>query len=257
METIFEALITDDDRSIALVGGGGKTSLMFYLARQFQQRGIKVISGTTTRILRPDPGQSPSLVVTAEPGFYERLERGLARDLHVTVAGNYSGTGEKLEGIDCSELEELFAASSAQRMVVEADGARQLPLKAAGEHEPVVCRATSLYVAVLGLDSIGKTLDEKHVFRAELLAERTDSKYGDPVSPLTIARLICHREGLFKDCPEGARRCIFLNKNDLPGGRDKAREVLETVVGLDGMKPDFWISASLAMGRCESGSMVR
>ncbi len=257
METIFEALITDDDTSIALVGGGGKTSLMFYLARQFQQKGVKVISSTTTRILCPDHGQSPSLVVTAEPGFYKRLERALARDLHVTLAGNYSGTGEKLEGIDCRELEELFAVSSAQRLVVESDGARQLPLKAAGEHEPVVCRATSLFVAVLGLDSIGKTLDEKYVFRAELLAERTDTGYGDPVSPLTIARLICHREGLFKGCPEGARRCIFLNKNDVPGGRDKARAVLEAVAGLDGRKPDVWISASLAMDRCESGSMAR
>ncbi len=256
MKTIFEALVSDNDRCIAIVGGGGKTTLMYYLAQEFKKRGLRVISGTTTRILYPDPEQSSGVAFSDEGGFFKKVEKYLADDCHVTVARNCSETGGKLQGLDCREIEEIFTLSTAERMVLEADGARQMPLKAAGDNEPVVCRRTDLFIAVVGLESIGKALLDENVFRADLVAERSGTALGEVVTPHTVASLMCHREGLLKGCPEGARSCVFFNKSDLNQGRDKARAVVAAAASLSGRKPDFWVCASLAEKSCdEYGSM--
>ncbi len=255
MKTIFDVLVSDGDRCIAIVGGGGKTTLMFYLAHEFKKRGQRVISGTTTRILYPTLEQSPGVVFSDEEGLYERVEKYLADERHVTVAKKCSEAGKKLLGAECRELEKIFARSSAERMVLEADGARQMPLKAAGENEPLVCGRTDLFIAVVGLDSIGTSLLNENVFRAGLVAERSGTALGDVVTPHTVARLMCHREGLLKGCPEGVRSCVFFNKSDLSQGRNKARAIVAAAAGLSGRKPDFWVCASLAEKSCEYGSM--
>ncbi len=48
---------------IALIGGGGKTSLMFQLASVLADAGKKVLTTTTTKIFTPNQSQSPKLVL--------------------------------------------------------------------------------------------------------------------------------------------------------------------------------------------------
>ncbi len=52
-------------------------------------------------------------------------------------------------------------------------------------------------------------------------------------------------KGLLKACPQSARSYIFLNKTDIPGGREKALAVIEAAGKLTGRKPDFWIAGSI------------
>ena len=48
---------------IGLVGGGGKTTLMFQLAAELAKLGKTVITTTTTRIMEPSHAESPCLIV--------------------------------------------------------------------------------------------------------------------------------------------------------------------------------------------------
>ena len=50
---------------VSLVGAGGKTSLMFKLARELSTAGETVLTTTTTKIYTPSPQQSP-WVITSE-----------------------------------------------------------------------------------------------------------------------------------------------------------------------------------------------
>ena len=63
--TLAEALRMTADESVALVGGGGKTTAMFRLAREVVARGGLAITTTTTRIFgaqiaRPRPRPPPT-----------------------------------------------------------------------------------------------------------------------------------------------------------------------------------------------------
>ncbi len=250
MAAIFETLIREDDKVISIVGAGGKTSLMFLLARGFQEKGLDVISTTTTRILKPTPQQTGGIILYNHDDFYDQLRRCLSEHTHITVAQRLIQPGNKLKGISCHKIQKLLDQSSAQRIVIEADGARQLSFKAPGDNEPVVPEITDVFIGVVGLDIIGKALTETNVFRAELVSERTGLRIGDEITPLTIARLAMHPEGLLKGCPKNARSYILLNKTDIPDGRDMASLIVESTKQIRGKISDSWISASTQLDEC-------
>ncbi len=252
MTEIFDALIRETDKVISIVGGGGKTSLMFLLAHTFQQKGFKVISTTTTRILKPSPQQTGGVVLFSRDDFQNKLQDCLKRYGHATVAHHLVPSGNKLQGVNCEQVEQFFAHSSANRMLVEADGARQLSFKAPGDNEPVVPQITDVFISVVGLDIIGKPLIDANVFRAALVSARTELPIGAEITPLTVAKLASHPKGLLKGCPKKARSYIFLNKTDIPGGKNKALSIIKEAKKLEGRKPDFWVSASIRKNVCES-----
>ena len=252
MEEIFDTLMSETDQVISIVGGGGKTSLMFLLAHAFQAKGLNVISTTTTRILNPTPRQTGEIVLFNDDNFYEKLNNCLKLHNHVTVARRLLPGGDKLEGIPCSKVVQMLKQSTAERILVEADGARQLPFKAPGDNEPVVPEETDVFISVVGLDIIGKSLDDANVFRAGLVSSRTGLQMGAEITPLTVAQLAVHPKGLLKACPKRARSYIFLNQIDIPGGRQKALSVIKKAQKLAGRTPDFWVSASIRGNVCET-----
>lgn len=248
MPQATEMLIRESDRLISIVGGGGKTSLMFCLAHAMQQKGIKVVSTTTTRILVPEPEQSLDVVLLDGPGFEKKLKASLDRYGHVTVAQQLSPDGKKLQGLSCNQVETILEYPFVERMIVEADGARQLSFKAPGDTEPVVPQITDVFIGVVGLDIIDKLLEDANVFRAGLVSSLTGLEMGAEITPLIVAKLLVHSKGLFKGCPESVRSVLLLNKSDISGGRQKALSVMEAVGKLEGKKPDCWVSGSTREG---------
>jgi probable selenium-dependent hydroxylase accessory protein YqeC len=63
---------------IALVGAGGKTTLMFTLAEELARRKGRVVTTTTTRIFPPEVKESP-LIVTGRRESYPLIREGLRR----------------------------------------------------------------------------------------------------------------------------------------------------------------------------------
>lgn len=252
MTEIFDALIRESDKVISIVGGGGKTSLMFLLAHTFQQKGLKVISTTTTHILKPSIQQTGAVVLFSRDDFQDKLQDCLKRYGHATVAHHLLPSNNKLQGVNCEQVEQIFKHSSANRMLIEADGARQLSFKAPGHNEPVVPQITDVFISVLGLDIIGKPLDDANVFRASLVSSHTGLRMGSEITPLTVAKLAIHPKGLLKGCPKKTRSYIFLNKTDIPGVKEKALSVIKEASKLEGIKPDFWICGSIRENICET-----
>ena len=126
----------------ALIGGGGKTSAMYALAEYLCTRG-SVIVCTSTHILCPP--QYPYLAhIDAPPAF-----------------GQIVSTGVK-EGHKLTSPAQSFdaLAALADYVLVEADGSRQLPLKAHAPHEPVIPEQAKTVLAVIGIDGLGKPIRE-------------------------------------------------------------------------------------------------
>ncbi len=84
---LSEALGIQSREVISLVGAGGKTTLMFRLAKELSLSGKKVVTTTTTKILKPTPGETGSLFIDPDE---ERIKNFLRRHLdhyrHITVA---------------------------------------------------------------------------------------------------------------------------------------------------------------------------
>ena len=62
-------------------------------------------------------------------------------------------------------MKKLMELAEQILVLIEADGARRLPLKVPAEHEPVIPEMTTHVLSVYGLDSIGKRSEKPYSAR--------------------------------------------------------------------------------------------
>jgi probable selenium-dependent hydroxylase accessory protein YqeC len=227
-----EALDIRPGEVISLVGGGGKTTLMFALARELASGGDCVITTTTTKILEPSPSETPLLLLeTDEEELVRLLLANVGKHRHITLASGKLASG-KLNGISPEFVVKLARLSQVSYIVVEADGAAHRSLKAPNPTEPVIPFNTSLVIPVVGVDAVGCRLTEKDVFRPEIVSNLLGLPLGEVISPAAIAFLITHHQGIIKGSPERARIVPFINKVDLDKNLSKARDLAGKILAM-------------------------
>lgn len=126
----------------AVVGGGGKTTLLHALARELSAED-KVILSTTTHISVPE-----DMPYTAE----EKELRRLLQTRNLVCAGRLFEPG-RLE--PCAPPEALMHLCD--HLLLEADGSKHLPAKAHAPHEPVIPSGARV-IGVLGADAFGQPI---------------------------------------------------------------------------------------------------
>lgn len=146
----------------AVIGGGGKTTLINSLAEELRHDG-KVIICTTTKICPPE---NVRLIC---PDDSNSIREALAKagEPVICVAGSMQNS-RKLD-MPNTPLDEL--ETMADYILVEADGSKQLPLKAHASHEPVIPKNATQTILVMGVDGIGKSIS-KACHRPELYVQK-------------------------------------------------------------------------------------
>ncbi len=134
---------------VSLVGGGGKTTLMYNIARMSAEEGKKVLVTTTTHIGKPKNKCYVNSVKSAE----ELWTKGT-----YAVIGTLDAKTQKLSMPDVKLLNSLM--QKADLVLVEADGAKRCPCKVPREREPVFLESCDLVTAVIGLSAIGRPIRE-------------------------------------------------------------------------------------------------
>ncbi len=228
--TLKEALDIRQKEVVCLVGGGGKTTLMFGLAGELAVNGSCVITTTTTKIMAPTLGQTEELITeTEEEALLCKVAAAVDGRHHITVASEKHASG-RLTGITPDVASSLSQVRGVSYLIIEADGAARRPLKAPRSYEPVIPPNTTLVIAVVGIDALGRRLEEGNVFRSATAAELLQTPLGTPVSPEMIARLITCPGGIPKGAPTAATIVPFINKTDLEDGLQKGRRVAQAIL---------------------------
>jgi probable selenium-dependent hydroxylase accessory protein YqeC len=209
---LYQALELQPAEVISFCGGGGKTSTIQRLCAELRSINRAVISTVTTRIGSDQTdGIEPVLIgnsTSLSTLDIQHISESINAQGWALVAGTSDVT--KLTGVDPNVVCSL--QSLADYVLVEADGARTMPIKAPAEYEPVVPVCTTLCVVLIGIDAIGRQILPGQVHRPELICKVTGAKSGDVVDPEIIAKLIVHPDGLFKGTPSAARKAVIVNK---------------------------------------------
>lgn len=207
------SLMIGKSRILALVGAGGKTSLMFYLARRLAESGKTVISTTTTNIFVPDKTQAPLTMLTEIDPELAGLKSHLTQYRHICVGSRIDTATSKIKGIDDATLD--ACAGLADHVIVEADGAAGRPLKAPESWEPAIPQNRDAVIFIMGLDSLGKQVQEDTVFRLKRFCHITGLKKGDIIGAAAFAALACRSDAGRKGITEKDSYSVYLNKLDL------------------------------------------
>lgn len=179
----------------AIIGGGGKTTLLRVLANALSARG-SVIVATSTKMMTPE--WCPSLI---DPSFGE-VQEALSGSPVVCVGSIQEETGKMTQ----SSLAFSDLVSLADYVLVEADGAKMLPLKAHAEYEPVIPDCASLVVCVAGIDGVGLPVSET-CHRPEHYAKLAGISQECQVTPEAVAAVLN---------AEALHDVLFINKVEAP-----------------------------------------
>jgi probable selenium-dependent hydroxylase accessory protein YqeC len=195
---------------IAITGAGGKTTTMYSLANELAQQGKRVITTTTTQIFYPGLDETDMLIVGSETdALLTTIEEAWQQCNRITVAGT-ALRAEKLAGLQPEQPYELLVKSSADVVIVEADGARHRMIKAPAEHEPVIPLQANIALLLMSAEAMNQPLSDRIAHRPELVAKVTGIHMGDVLSPAVIARLITSEQGALKYIPKTATAHLLI-----------------------------------------------
>ena len=206
---------------VAIVGGGGKSSLMFDLAQALAGR---VVMTTTTRIFAAQMSQAEEACTLADENWCERLDEF---DSSLLMVGRVEG--DRAVGVPAELPAEILARPGVDWVVVEADGSRMRPVKAPASHEPVVPDQTDLLIPVVGIDALsGPVSDVAH--QPEQVSRITGLAPEEILTPEALASLLTSSQGGLKNAAQNVRVAVLINKVESASQLDDARQVARGVL---------------------------
>ena len=223
-----------DSQIITFIGGGGKTSLMNTLGKEFASHGYPTLLTTTTHIMKPDFLSDESYIENEDLGQLANIFTNLKKNTLPLAA---LGIPEKVVNSNikwrspssdfCEKIAEFSKKFSTKnpykflKILCEGDGSKRLPIKLPKDGEPVFFPKTDTVIGVIGLSCLGKPIKET-LFRYELLPNLTslDNYFikslqsADIVTTDFFYRLCLSEKGLRKNITS-QKFCIIFNQADI------------------------------------------
>ena len=220
--------LTEKGHVVSLVGGGGKTTLLYAMAAHCASQGWKVLVTTTTHILCPADGT---------------LAQTDAQLQALWARGSYAVVGTPAPGgkLTAPAADQLAAwMDQADGVFIEADGAKHLPCKAPAAQEPVLLPQSDIVLGVAGLSALGQPL-HKVCFRLEQACALLQAEPETLLTPELLAQLLAS--------PRGGRKQVgdrlfygVLNQTDSANRRYLGQQtltILRQCYGLEGFLTHF------------------
>ena len=222
-----------DSQIITFIGGGGKTSLMNTLGKEFASHGYPTLLTTTTH-MKPDFLSDESYIENEDLGQLANIFTNLKKNTLPLAA---LGIPEKVVNSNvkwrspssdfCKKIAEFSKKFSTKnpykflKILCEGDGSKRLPIKLPKDGEPVFFPKTDTVISVIGLSCLGKPIKET-LFRYELLPNLTslDNYFikslqsADIVTTDFLYRLCLSEKGLRKNITS-QKFCIIFNQADI------------------------------------------
>lgn len=142
-------------------------------------RRARVIVTTSTKMFVPD--WCPVLL----DATMDEVRLALSTHSIVCVGRIHEQTGK----LDAPNMAFSDLEGAADYLLVEADGAKMLPLKAHAEHEPVIPECAKRTVCVVGIDGVGRPISQA-CHRAERFARLAGASTADATTPEMVARVL-------------------------------------------------------------------
>ncbi|MFU8773984.1 MAG: selenium cofactor biosynthesis protein YqeC, partial [Anaerolineales bacterium] len=246
---LVQALRLSSAPKLVLVGSGGKTTALFKIADQLPK---PVLVTTTTHLSVEQTFFADQHHCIESIDDLKQLDREMPEAV-LLLTGRQTGES-RISGLHPSIMQSLIRLAHRRKiaLLVEADGAQKLPLKAPAVHEPAIfpeiwkqdfsdekqteavkkSRQTLLDVVIVvsGLSGIGKPLTAAWVHRPQEFSRISGINEGDPVSIFGLRNVLIHPQGGLKNIPPGVRRVALLNQFDRLDNKFHTRQLADELI---------------------------
>lgn len=198
---------------IAITGAGGKTSLIFFLAKKLAQFG-KVLITTTTKMYKPSSEN------------YETLKIGdknyLGKEKNISIIAKSEING-KITSLSYEEIEKL--KDNFDYILIEADGAKEKLLKFWNDTEPCIPNFVTKVIGVINCEIFNQDFNENNIHRFNLVPETLLDFINKKIDVDFLSRYILSADYF----PSYAEKFIFFNGIDGENQLDKLDNSLKTI----------------------------
>ncbi len=247
MDNLRTALRLPAAPLVTLTGAGGKSALLFALAREYP---AALVTATTYLGAWQLPWADRIFFVKT-PDDLRPLEDAALPGVTLLLADS-PGEDGRAPGLPAKTLETLLALGRRRALpvLVEADGARRRPLKAPASHEPNLPPPHPRPLPrggrggggggrggghppppLAGLSALGRPLDSRSVHRPELFSRLSGLPLGAPLTVEAVAAVLKHPLGGLKGIPAGARRVAVLTQTLTAAQRAAGQRLAEALLG--------------------------
>lgn len=191
------------NKTVSVVGGGGKTTLIRRVMKECLEGGIPCAVSTTTHIQ-----------AIHEKYFLGDPSVELFREFMLKYGVVWMGQ-ETTEGKLKAFPEDYIETVSKEPgiLLLEADGAKHLPVKAPAVHEPVICAQTDMVWNVYGMGAVGRRIEEV-CFRVEEVCKILKKDKKDMLRAEDIVTLAESRLAGRKNITDAMEYHVVLNQAD-------------------------------------------
>ncbi len=217
---LFQNITEADKSCVGILGGGGKTALLYALGDELSKTYDHVMLSSLTKA-----GISSKHQVHFFPEFDSETSREALQKINPLYIMGGQESEHKLIGLEPDQLQILYDASDLT--LFECDGARKKPIKAHQPFDPVVPHFATHAIIVVGADAVGARVDGKMVHRPELFRELWDVNANQILDPIFIARVLTSEYGYLQKVPKDTKLTYFVNKADTYP--DQAFELAKTL----------------------------
>jgi molybdenum cofactor cytidylyltransferase len=193
---------------VAFVGAGGKTATMINLGRELQQAGWRVLATTTAAIEEDQLSMMPHVM----PFDADHAEMSDALSEHGFVFLRAMVSKGRVYGPAPQWTRRILDNVDSDVLLIEADGAAGMPLKAPYDDEPYIPEEATLVIPIASLGALDKPLDDEHVYNPQAMVDKYGFYPGSRVRSPWIAQVLRDDELGLRGVPETARVIAFLNE---------------------------------------------
>ena len=193
---------------VSFIGAGGKTATLHALGHELIEAGWRVLATTSTRI----PTEQLDFFPLAIPAHSPATQINDALDGQRFVFLYDEIRDSQASGLPSENIPELLDSAASDVLLIEADDAGGLPLKAPLADEPSIPPETTLVIALASLTALGVPLDKRHVYNHEAIQTRYGFGEGAEILPVWLAQVLRDEELGLKGIPPAARIAVYLNR---------------------------------------------
>lgn len=201
---------------IAITGAGGKTSLIFFLAKKLAQFG-KVLITTTTKMYKPSSKNYETLTIG------EKTYLGEEKNISIIASSEIDGkiispTYEKIE-----KLKDRF-----DYILIEADGAKEKLLKFWNDTEPCIPNFVTKVIGVINCEIFNQDFNENSIHRFNLAPKNLLEFSNKKIDADFLSRYILSAD-YFKTTSSYVEKYLFFNGIDGEEKLDKLNTSLKII----------------------------
>ncbi|MGL6106641.1 selenium cofactor biosynthesis protein YqeC [Romboutsia sp.] len=215
---LYKIVEKNKNEIITVVGAGGKTSIINYLADYYRNE-LRVLLTTTTKIYVPQKESYDCMFMVKDNKNIE-----LNKESSVVVCGKHINYENKIIGLDFNDL--ISLTPQFDLVLIEGDGSKRKKLKGWRENEPLVYPKSTKTIAILDITSYSLDIRDENIHRLEEFKKLTQIN-STKVTITNLKDIVLNEQGLFKKAK--GKKILFINKVEGTYYEDLAEKLIKEI----------------------------